>query len=543
MRLSRPDVSADERDLIISFASWLLDIGDGKTCEPYQQDPENTSWIDISHTYCLPDNELGLSKLVDFIYDENTLKTPSVVTWQQKAIVCPKNETADTINSKVLQIVQGETMAYFSHDEATPLERDGAEIEMLYPIEHLNTLKFPSFPPHQLELKVGAPVILLRNVNVDGGLCNGTRMIVRQMMTKLIEVQIITGSRVGEKLESKIPRPNESSEMQYLVLTDYIGCIRGVSDLIPFGDPNKTQSTRRKIEIKNLNGNIIKLTLWNEMAEHFGQADFEKMDQPVIITVSSCRVSKYRGSSPDTKKLLHSLSANFRIKTLKNKSFMEQNPLSNKCNKAAIAQGEKYSCLDHGPQPGPFFRYKFKGHIRDSSRTVPMTFFSPAADKITKHLCQELVEKYNPADPQKIPPEVLATQGKTSIFQFHFNTIENTIDLTLDEVFDVKTTDEGASSITEQTYKGTSSVTPTAVVQSVENQEQEAKGKEKIVKEQTNKATPPTSLTTAEEPIKISETGGTTKENPIKRPLFSQSSTDSKKQKDNSKLHKRKSYT
>ncbi|GKC92603.1 DNA helicase [Tanacetum coccineum] len=97
-------------------------------------------------------------------------------------------------------MVQGETTTYLSHDEATPLKRDGAETEMLYHIEHLNTLKFPGFPPHRLELKVGAPAMLLRNVNVAGGLCNDIRMIVRQMMTKIIEVQIITGTRVGENV-------------------------------------------------------------------------------------------------------------------------------------------------------------------------------------------------------------------------------------------------------------------------------------------------------------------------------------------------------
>ncbi|GKF72064.1 DNA helicase [Tanacetum coccineum] len=97
MRLLRPDVSADERSLITSFASWLLDIRDGKTGEADQQDPENTSWIDIPFAYCLPDNEHGLSNLIDFIYDQNTLKTPFAVTLQHKAIVCPKNETADMI--------------------------------------------------------------------------------------------------------------------------------------------------------------------------------------------------------------------------------------------------------------------------------------------------------------------------------------------------------------------------------------------------------------------------------------------------------------
>ncbi|GKA61221.1 DNA helicase [Tanacetum coccineum] len=49
MRLLRPDVSADERSLITSFASWLLDIRDGKTGEADQQDPEKHSWIEIPH--------------------------------------------------------------------------------------------------------------------------------------------------------------------------------------------------------------------------------------------------------------------------------------------------------------------------------------------------------------------------------------------------------------------------------------------------------------------------------------------------------------
>ncbi|GKA99883.1 nucleic acid-binding, OB-fold protein [Tanacetum coccineum] len=40
--------------------------------------------------------------------------------------------------------------------------------------------------------------------------------------------------------------------------------------------------------------NIIEFTLWDQMAEHCAQADLEKMEQPVIIAVSFCRISKYR---------------------------------------------------------------------------------------------------------------------------------------------------------------------------------------------------------------------------------------------------------
>lgn len=97
-------------------------------------------------------------------------------------------------------MVEGDKTTYASYDQAIPAGNARAETEMLYPPEHLNTFKFSGFPPHQLELKVGAPIMLLRNVNVAGGLCNGTRMIVTHLMSKLIEAQIITGTKVGEKV-------------------------------------------------------------------------------------------------------------------------------------------------------------------------------------------------------------------------------------------------------------------------------------------------------------------------------------------------------
>ncbi|GJS87601.1 hypothetical protein Tco_0770237 [Tanacetum coccineum] len=70
--------------------------------------------------------------------------------------------------------------------------------------------------------------------------------------------------------------------------------------------------------------------------------------------------------------------------------------------------------------------------------TALITFFRPAADKVVDHPCTELVEKYKPADPKKIPPEILAAQGKISVFQFHLNTLGNLRDQTLDDVFDLK---------------------------------------------------------------------------------------------------------
>nr|GEY00654.1 DNA helicase [Tanacetum cinerariifolium] len=127
MRLARLDISLEERSLVNSFASWLLDVGDEKIGEPADEDPENSSWVHIPLAYCLPPDEQGLSKLINFIYDQSTLHTPSTKTLQQKAIVCPKNETANIINLKVLAMVLGESTIYISQDEATPTGNDGAE--------------------------------------------------------------------------------------------------------------------------------------------------------------------------------------------------------------------------------------------------------------------------------------------------------------------------------------------------------------------------------------------------------------------------------
>lgn len=95
-------------------------------------------------------------------------------------------------------MVEGETTTYASYYTAIPSGNSDAETEMPYSAEHVNTFKPSGFPPHCLELKIGSPVILLRIVNLAGGLCNGTRMIVTHLMSRLIEAQVISGTRVGE---------------------------------------------------------------------------------------------------------------------------------------------------------------------------------------------------------------------------------------------------------------------------------------------------------------------------------------------------------
>ncbi|GJT61527.1 DNA helicase, partial [Tanacetum coccineum] len=186
--------------LLTNFASWLLDIGDGKIGEADETDPQDSSIVSIPG---IPDSDAAVSELINFIYDEEIFERPSAKELQKKVIVCPKNETADTINARVLSLLNHERRTYLSSDEATPHGNDGGETELLYPNEYLNSLTFAVLPPHRLELKVGAPIILLRNLNLTGGLCNGTRMIVTQLLSRVIEA-LYTNINSNIKFSDKV---------------------------------------------------------------------------------------------------------------------------------------------------------------------------------------------------------------------------------------------------------------------------------------------------------------------------------------------------
>jgi len=66
-----------------------------------------------------------------------------------------------------------------------------------YPINFLNSSDLSGMSPHNLQLKVGSVIIMLRNLN-QPKLCNETILAVNKLMENLIEAKIIIEKFKGE---------------------------------------------------------------------------------------------------------------------------------------------------------------------------------------------------------------------------------------------------------------------------------------------------------------------------------------------------------
>ncbi|GBP50104.1 hypothetical protein EVAR_17365_1 [Eumeta japonica] len=123
----------------------------------------------------------------------------------QRAILAARNSNVDEINDIILSKLPGDIVTYTSID--TVMDQEDV---VNYPQEFLNSLNPSGLPPHSLNLKIGAPIILLRNLKPPN-LCNGTRLQVKFLRNNVIVAIVLTGPAVGQTvLIPRIPMiPND----------------------------------------------------------------------------------------------------------------------------------------------------------------------------------------------------------------------------------------------------------------------------------------------------------------------------------------------
>ena len=74
-----------------------------------------------------------------------------------------RNDNVHDLTAKILDCFSGEKIVLTSADSViTEGEADG---DIQYPVEFLNTVNLSGMPLSKLELKIGAPVMILRNID------------------------------------------------------------------------------------------------------------------------------------------------------------------------------------------------------------------------------------------------------------------------------------------------------------------------------------------------------------------------------------------
>ena len=172
------------------FADYLLCIGGGTeaiNCDGNVRLPDEI---------CVPYAGGGkaLDILIESIFPNLNENITNKYYITSRAILSTRNDWVDGINMKMIGIFHGAETEYHSFDSAID------DPHNYYPAEFLNTLTPNGLPPHVLKLKIGCPIILLRNLDPANGLCNGTRLVVRGFQRNTIDAEIVLGQHAGKRV-------------------------------------------------------------------------------------------------------------------------------------------------------------------------------------------------------------------------------------------------------------------------------------------------------------------------------------------------------
>ncbi|XP_076069747.1 uncharacterized protein LOC143041623 [Oratosquilla oratoria] len=167
VRLSKTDIRNKK------FAEDLLDLGKG---------------VILECGVVVKERE----ELVERVYDDFDENFLNVSYFEKRAIISPTNDDVDNINEMVFNKLKENEVVYRSEDTSVDNEMD-------IQTSVYNALNSPSIPLHELKLKVGAVIMVLRNI-CPPKLCNGTRILITDLQKNIIVGKILVGAYRGEQV-------------------------------------------------------------------------------------------------------------------------------------------------------------------------------------------------------------------------------------------------------------------------------------------------------------------------------------------------------
>ena len=142
----------------------------------------------------------SIEAIVEVTYPNLLGNMLNTVYFNDRAILAPTIESVKRVNEFMCSQMVGEPFEYFSCNLICQALQDNDCFDALHTTEYLNTINASGLPSHKMILKVGCPIMLLRNIDQVNGLCNGTRLVVTQLGNTVIEGVTLNGSHPNQKV-------------------------------------------------------------------------------------------------------------------------------------------------------------------------------------------------------------------------------------------------------------------------------------------------------------------------------------------------------
>ncbi|RZC29832.1 ATP-dependent DNA helicase PIF1 [Glycine soja] len=182
----------------------IVPKGDGKI----GQYNDGFSEITIPDEFLIKNYDDPIHAIVEATYPSLINNYSDTDYLQKRVVLASKKEIVDKINDYVLSLIPNHEKEYCSADSIDKSDELLNPAFALLPPEFLYALQTSGTPNHKLKLKVGTPIMLLRNLDQTDGLCNRTRLIITKLGSNVIEAEVITGPNSGNR--TYIPRINMS---------------------------------------------------------------------------------------------------------------------------------------------------------------------------------------------------------------------------------------------------------------------------------------------------------------------------------------------
>jgi ATP-dependent DNA helicase PIF1 len=181
--------------ILINLAKNISEPG---LCESLETDPDDAD----NKYFMLPgfkhfvsseiEDNPGQDDGLKWLYPNNFSSEAAATT----TILAGTNEQVDHWNDVIANLNPGIEKIYESVDEMNEVDDPHDILKNMLTTTVLNNLNATSVPPHILHLKEGDICILQRNLDIENGLTNNTRLRILKLMDNVVKVQTMEDNPV-----------------------------------------------------------------------------------------------------------------------------------------------------------------------------------------------------------------------------------------------------------------------------------------------------------------------------------------------------------